>query len=141
MTEPPAYSPHHPRWFRQRTSTWWWLSRGSYLAFILRELSSVFVAWFVAFLLMLVRAVGAGEREYAAFVEWSACPWVVLLNLVTLFFVVFHAVTWFNLAPQAMVVHLGRTRVPGSLIALSNYLAWAAVSAVLLWLLFPGPGR
>ena len=31
---------------------------------------------------------------------------VIALNVVTFFFVAFHAVTWFNLAPKAMVVDL-----------------------------------
>ena len=47
----------------------------------------------------------------------------------------FHAITWFNLAPKAMVVRVGGTRVPGLLIAGSNYLAWAIASALVGWLL------
>src|SRR5438067_2427147 len=54
MSERPVYTEFHPRWYRPRVSTWWWLKRGSYLAFIARELSSVFVAWFVVYLLLLV---------------------------------------------------------------------------------------
>ena len=46
---------------------------------------------------------------------------MLALNVVSLFFVVFHAITWFNLAPKAMVVRVGNTRVPGLLIAASNY--------------------
>jgi fumarate reductase subunit C len=130
-----GYTPYHPRWLRARVSTYWWLSRGSYLAFILREISSVFVAWFVVYLLMLVTAVGKGEAAYEAFLRWSAGPLVLLLNAVTLVFVVFHAITWFNLAPQAMVIKVGKTRVPGLLIAGSNYAGWVVVSAVLAWLL------
>jgi len=49
-----------------------------------------------------------------------------------------HAITWFNLAAQAMVVHVAGKRVPGLLIAASNYAAWALVSAVLVWLLVGG---
>src|SRR5438132_766531 len=41
------YTEYHPRWYRTRVSTWWWLARWPYLKFILREISSVFVAWFV----------------------------------------------------------------------------------------------
>ena len=37
----------------------------------------------------------------------------MVLNVITFVFVVFHAVTWFNLAPKAMVVHLGGKRLPG----------------------------
>ena len=53
-------------------STYWWLERWSYLAFILRELSSIFVAWFVVYLLLLVRAVSQGESGYRQFLSWSA---------------------------------------------------------------------
>jgi fumarate reductase subunit C len=138
MNQPTTYTPYHPRWHRTRVSTYWWMQRASYLVFILRELSSVFVAWFVVYLLVLVRALSQGESSYRQFLDWSGSPFILLLNLVSLFFVVFHAVTWFNLAPKAMVVHVGRTRVPGFLIAASNYFAWAVASALVAWLLLGG---
>jgi fumarate reductase subunit C len=126
------YTEYHPRWLRTRVSTYWWLSRGSYLAFILRELSSVFIAWFVVYLLALLRAVALGAPAYARFLEWAGHPAVLLLNLLTAFFVVFHAITWFNLAPQAAVVRVRGQRVPARLIALSNYAAWALVFWLIL---------
>ena len=46
MSGQPAYTAYHPRWIRTRASTYWWLRRGSYLAFILRELSSIFLVVF-----------------------------------------------------------------------------------------------
>jgi fumarate reductase subunit C len=119
-------------------STYWWLRRRSYLAFILRELSSIFVAWFVAYLLLLSRAVSEGESSYRQFLGWSGRPVVLFVNVVGLSFVVFHAITWFNLAPQALVVHLRGKRVPGALITASNYLAWAATSALVAWLVLRG---
>jgi fumarate reductase subunit C len=138
MSGGPVYTDYHPRWLRTRVSTYWWLGRGSYLAFILRELSSIFVAWFVVYLLLLVRAVSRGDASYQQFLVWSGRPAILLLNVVALFFLVYHSITWFNLAPQAMVVHVGPRRVPGILIALSNYLAWMVVSAVLAWLILGG---
>ena len=132
------YTEYHPRWLRTRVSTYWWLERRSYLMFIVRELSSVFVAWFAVYLLRLIRAIAAGPSAYERFLQRSAQPAVLLLNLVTLFFVVFHAITWFNLAPQAMVVRLRGKRVPATQIAASNYLAWALVSALVAWLLLGG---
>ncbi|HEV3258897.1 MAG TPA: hypothetical protein VG013_18650 [Gemmataceae bacterium] len=138
MNHPPAYTEYHPRWYRSRMSTYWWLQRASYLTFILRELSSIFVAWFIVYLLLLVRAVSQGPLPYRDFLNWAGSPGIVVLNLVSLFFVVFHAMTWFNLAPQAMVVHLRGQRVPGSWIAASNYLAWALVSALVVWLILGG---
>jgi len=135
MTEKPVSTPYHPRWYRPRMSTYWWLERRSYLVFILRELSSVFVAWSIVFLLLVVRAVSQGEEEYRSFLSWAANPLVLLVNLVTLVFVVLHAVTWFNLAPAAIVVRMRGRRVPPVLIAGGNFALWALVSVFVAWLL------
>ena len=138
MSEPPTYTNLHPRWYRPRISTWWWLKRWSSFAFILRELSSMFVAWFVVFFLLLIAALGRGEAAYQEFMRWAAHPATVVLNLVSLLFVVFHAVTWFNLAPKAMVLHMRGKRVPGKLIAASNYGAWVVTSVLLAWIILAG---
>jgi fumarate reductase subunit C len=132
---PARYTDYHPRWYRSRVSTWWWMGRWSYLRFILREISSVFVAWFILVLLLMIQALSRGRAAYAGFEAWLRNPIVVLLNAISLFFVLFHAITWFNLAPAAMVVRLGGKRVPGALIAGSNYLAWAVVTAIIVWFL------
>jgi fumarate reductase subunit C len=61
-----------------------------------------------------------------------------VLNTISLLFVLFHAVTWFNLAPKAMVMRLGGKRVPGFMIAGSNYAGWAVVSIGIAWILLRG---
>jgi fumarate reductase subunit C len=129
------YTEYHPRWYRSRVSTWWWLARWPYLKFILREISSVFVAWFVVLLLLQIRALSRGPEVYARFQHWLQSPLVLLLNLVTLFFVVFHAITWFNLAPSAMAVRFRGKRVPDLFIVGANFAAWAVVSLVVAWFL------
>ena len=53
MSSKPVYTEYHPRWYRPRISTYWWLKRPMYLVFILRELSSIFIAWFVFVTLFL----------------------------------------------------------------------------------------
>lgn len=138
MNQAPPYGAFHPRWYRPRMSTWWWLKRRSHLAFILRELSSIFVAWFVVFFLLLVAAVSRGEVAYWEFLIWAGRPGILILNLVSLLFIVFHAVTWFNLVPQALVVLLRGRRVPGPLLAASHYAAWALLSAFVALLVLGG---
>lgn len=135
MSDRSAYTEFHPRWYRRPISTWWWLGKRTYLLFILRELSSLSVAWFVVFMLLLVRAIGQGDAEYQRFLDRVDHPLVVLLNLVALAFVTFHMVTWFNLTPQAMVVRAGGQRIRPSWIMASQYAAWLIVSALVLWLL------
>jgi fumarate reductase subunit C len=131
-----SHTAYHPRWLRQPVSTYWWLQKPAYLKFILRELSSVFVGWFVVFLLMLVRAVSEGAASYQEFLEWSRSWPILLLNVVSLFFIVFHAITFFTAAPQALVVRLGGRRVPAHLIVAGHYGALVATSLLVVWLLF-----
>jgi fumarate reductase subunit C len=138
MSPIPVSTAYHPRWYRQRVSTYWWLWRWPYLKFILRELSSVFVAYFVVFILLQLRALSHGPEAYATFQEWLKTPRVIALHGVSLLFVLLHTITWFNLAPRAMVVRLRGKRVPDLLIAGSNYVAWVVVSVAVAWLILRG---
>ena len=130
-----VYSDYHPRWLRRKLSTYWWLEKRAYVAFILREGSCMFVAWFVVYLLLLVNSVIGGRVSYGRFLEWSATPWVLTLNVVSFLFIVYHAITFFVAAPQAMVVHIGHERVPGFLVLAGHYVAWGAASVFVSWLL------
>ena len=133
-----TYTEYPAKGYRVRMSTYWWLGQRAYLKFILRELSSIFVAWFVIETLLQIRAVNRGPEAYAAFQSFFRNPLVIALNVISFFFVVFHAVTWFNLAPKAIAVRLGGKRVPALLIAGPNYAAWLIISAFVAWLLLRG---
>jgi fumarate reductase subunit C len=121
--------------YQRQISTMWWLERPSYFVFALRELSSVFVAWFVVYLLLLVDAVGAGSTQYERFLDWSGHWWIVAVNVIALLFVLLHAVTWFGLAPRAIVVRMRGRRVPARQILVAHYLAWFVLSAFVGWLI------
>ena len=134
----PGYTPYHPRWYRPRVSTYWWLHQWAYLKFVLRELSSIFVASFVVITLLQVRAVSHGPQAYADFQKSMRHPAVIALNAISFFFVLFHVVTWFHLAPRAMVIRFAGKRVPELLIVGANYAAWLAISAVVAWVVLGG---
>jgi len=133
-----TYTAPYPRWYRKRVSTYWWLWQPSYLKFILREMSSVPVAYVVVLVLLQLRALSQGPEAYAAFQEWLKTPLAILLNGISFCFVLFHTITWFNLTPRAMVVRIRGQRVPDFLIAGSNYVAWLMVSVVVAWFVLRG---
>jgi fumarate reductase subunit C len=101
-----------PITYRQPVSRLWWLRKRSYFLFVMRELSSIFVAWFAVYLMIMVVAIGRGEASYQNFLDWAASPVVIVINVVALAFLILHTVTWFALTPQAMVVRAGGRRVP-----------------------------
>ena len=133
-----TYTSYPPKGYRVPMSTYWWLGRWPYLKFILREISSVFVAWFVIETLLQINALIEGPEAWIDMKDFFMNPVVIAVNVISLFFVVFHAITWFNLAPKAMAVRIGGKRVPGILIAGPQYVAWMVVSAAVAWLLLRG---
>jgi fumarate reductase subunit C len=122
------------RVYRRPVSTWWWTRKRSYFVFVMRELSSIFVAWFVAYLMLFVYAVGRGEAAYQRFLDSASSPWVTALNVVALGFVLLHTVTWFNLTPQAMAVRVMGQRVPAWHIVAGQYTGLVVVSGFVFWL-------
>ena len=60
------------------------------------------------------------------------------VGLIAFGFVLYHSITWFNLAPKAMPVRVGGKRLPDWMVAAPNYVAWVAMSAVVVWFLLGG---
>ena len=120
--------------YRRRVPVLWWLRKRTYFVFVMRELSSIFIAWLVLYLLLFVRAVGNGEAAYEDFLDDAASPWLVTINVIACAFIVLHTVTWFSLTPQAMVVRLRGRQVPGVAIIVAQYAGLAVVSAFVAWL-------
>jgi fumarate reductase subunit C len=117
---------------------WWWLKKGSYAVFVFRELTSVGVAFFALVTLWQLRAVAEGPEAYARVLTWMRSPLLLALQAVALLLVLYHAVTWFHLAPKAVVLRLGGKRVPDAVIVGLNYLACAVLSAAVGWILLRG---
>ena len=138
MSGGPQYTLYHPRWFRRRMSVWWWLKNPAYTGFVLRELTCVFVAFFALSYLCELRAIAKGAEAYAQFLAYLKTAPFLILNAVAFVFVLLHSITWFNLAPKAMVVRLGSTRVPDGLIIAMNYAAWIVLSAAVAFILVRG---
>ena len=129
------YTPYHPRWYRRPVSTYWWMQQWSYFRFVLRELTSLGVAYSCVILLCFIRALSRGPEAYEALLRRLASPVVILFTSISLLLVLFHTITWFSLSAHAMAVRVGGKRIPGVLITASNYVAWLVVSGILAWLL------
>ncbi len=131
----PNYSLHHPRWHRRRIPIFWWLKKLAYTKFILRELTSLAVVYVAVLLLAQIWTLSRGEEAHQRFVALLELPAALAFHVFVLLGVLFHTVTWLNLAPKALVLRLGGRRLPDLAIVLGHYLAWLAVSALLVWLL------
>jgi len=138
MSAEPHYTLYHPRWYRRRVSVWWWLQNRSYTRFVLRELTSVFVAFFAVVYLWQLHALVQGPEAYGRFLARLRTPLFLAVNTVAFLFVLFHAITWLNLTPKAMVLRFRGKRVPDSVILGLNYAAWLVLSGAVAFVLLRG---
>jgi fumarate reductase subunit C len=138
MSADPHYTLYHPRWYRRRVSVWWWLKNPSYALFVLRELTSVFVAFFALVYLWQLYAIVQGPEAYGQFLARLRTPLFLVVNMVAFLLVLFHAITWLNLTPKAMVVRVRGKRVPDWVILGVNYAAWLVLSVAVAFVLLRG---
>ena len=106
----------------------WWLHNSQLILFMIRELTSVFVAGYAVFLIVLISKV----NDDRAFKETLHCPTALVFQIIALPFVLFHSVTWFNLTPKAIVLFRGEERVNPLMIAGGHYVLWVLVSGLIL---------
>jgi fumarate reductase subunit C len=135
MTQNFHYTKHHPKWYRERMPIFWWVHKWVHFRFIARELTSLPVAFYALVLLLQIRALAQGTQAYANFLSWLKSPVSIVLHTAAFFLIIFHSVTWFNLAPKALVFRIGKKRIPGLVIAASNYAAWLVFSAAIAWMM------
>ena len=130
----PKYELYHPKWYRKRYPIFWWLEKFAYAKFITRELTSLAVAYAAVFLMLQVWALSKGPETYQRFLDFLGSTPVLIFHGVVLAALLFHSVTWFNLAPQALVLRLGRRRIPNAMVLAGHYAAWLLATALVVWL-------
>ena len=135
MPEDHNYIKYHPRWHRTPIPVFWWVRKWVYIKFISRELTSIAVVAFAIVLLFHVRALIQGPEAYSELTELLSTPVSVILHSIALIAVLYHSITWFSLTPKALVVRLGKWRVPDRMIIGLNLSAWIFISLLIGWLM------
>ena len=116
----------------------WWLERGPYVFFMLRELTSVFVAAYLILFMVMIHRLHQGPAAYQSFLEALKSPLAIVFHVVALAFALFHTITWFNLTPKALVVRVGEKALRPAAIIAPNYVAWIVISLIIGWIVVKG---
>lgn len=110
----------------------WWLGRWAYTKFMIRDVTSIFIAAYCVFLMVLMYRAGQGPEAFRAFYESLKSPLSIALHVIALIFAVIHSVTFFNLTPRVLVMYRGDERVPDRVISGIHYAMWSLASVVLI---------
>ena len=124
--------PDKSKLYHPEMSAAWWLRKPSYFLFMLRELSSVFIAFFLIVFLAQLYQVTNGSDAYVAFSQKLRSPGWVIFHVVALLFALFHSITWFQSTAVVLPVRVGGREVPRALVTAFNVGALIAISLVIL---------
>lgn len=113
----------------------WWTHKRSYRLFMLREISSVFLAIFLLGYVGRLQALAEGEAAYYNYMEDVGGFFGVVWNILALITVAYHAWTWFHASGVIAQVRLGGKLVPATTIVNTNLALWGAASVILFFIL------
>jgi len=117
----------------RKISAFWWLTQWRYSFYMVRELTCLFIGAYVILFLVGLFRLSQGAAAYGAFLDMLKGPVAITFHVLALVFTLLHMVTWFDLAPRAMPVQLGKRTVPATVIILAHYVVWIFVSAAVLF--------
>ena len=124
--------PDPSRLYRPKMPATWWLRKKSYFLFMLRELSSVFIALFLVVYLVQIDQLTKGPDAYIAFTQKLSSPGWILFHVVVLLFAVYHSVTWFQSSAVVLPVRLGDRLVSRQTVTALHVVAWVIISLAVL---------
>ena len=127
-----AIRPDKSKLYYPKMPATWWLKKSSYLLFMLRELSSVFIALFLVVYLIQLYQLTRGPEAYVAFSQKLSSPGWLIFHVVALVFAIYHSITWFQSTAVVLPLRLGEREIPPGLVTTLNIGAWIALSLVIL---------
>jgi fumarate reductase subunit C len=118
--------------YRPKMPATWWLKKKSYFLFMLRELSSVFIALFLLVYLCQLYQLTRGPEAYISFSQKLSSPGWLLFHVIALLFAVYHSITWFQSSAVVLPLRLGEHWVSRQVITALHVGAWVVVSLGIL---------
>lgn len=114
----------------------WYMRNGRYRVYILREISCLLVAVYSFLMIYALSILAAGSAEqWNDFLMAQKSSLLLLFHAVALaYFLFYQTFAWFKLVPKAMPLQVGEKLLPGAVVVAGHYIAWVAISAMVLWL-------
>ncbi len=119
------------RAFRRRVPAYWWLKKGHYFWYMVREFTSLPIALWLVWFLVEIQRVHNGAGGYHAHMSLG----FVVFSVLVLPFALYHSVTFLQLFGVVTRIPIGEREIPSRVISGALYGAWLAATALIGFLL------
>ena len=117
-----------------KQSRWWWTRNPFFIRYMIREGTSIFVLVYSVLLIFGLYQLKQGEAGWQLWLSLLNHPVVIVFNLLALAATLYHAATWFKLAPKIIVVRFGEWKLPEPLMVVGQWVGLVLISVTLLTL-------
>ena len=125
--------------YEQAQSPGWWLESRFFTWYMVRESTAILVAAYSVTLIFGLFRLTQGQVQWQAWLDTLRSPWALVFHSLALLAALYHAYTWFKLAPKIIVLRLGGRTLPPGVMLYGQWLGLFGCSALLFALfLFAG---
>ena len=111
----------------------WWRRDPFFVRYMVREATALAVAAYAIVLSVGIVRLAQGEAAWNGWLGALQSPWAMLLHLVLLVAMVYHAYSWFDIMPKTMpMMFVGGRRVAAATITRTGWAATVIASIALL---------
>ena len=118
--------------YKPPMSKTWFMDKPYYRAYILREATSIFIALWTFNLLFGLFKLGQGAEAWQNWLHLQGHPLMIAFSLIVFLMAAFHTITWFATVPKTLPPLIAGKKVSARLVVLTHWLAFIAVSLIIL---------
>ena len=134
MPQPKKY----PELPRKKLGPGWWLGNRHYTMYMLREITSFFVAAYSILYIYQIVLLANSPGSYARYLDVLKNPLMIGFSIIILGFTLYHALTWFMLIGRIQPIKLGSfTTTPVQALVI-NAVLLVVISGAIITIFFMG---
>jgi len=121
--------------FRKQLTRGWWLANSHYTAYMIRELTSLFITVFsLLYIYQLSVLASRNTASYASYLNLLKNPFMIGFSIIILAFSLYHSFTWFYLTGKVQPIKLGKRTTTPTQALVANTIILGAISYGVIWL-------
>lgn len=110
----------------------WFLQNPFHTLYMVREGTSLFVGAYSLILMWGLASLVKGEAAWNGWLEHMQCPAMTVFHVIALLATLYHAITWFSLAPKAMHLQKGDKKLEDTPVVIAHYVAFVIATVVII---------
>ncbi len=126
--------------YRRPMARTWFLERPVYLAYLLREGTSLVLGLWTLHAILALVFLRRGPEAWEGWLALQTHPLAVALHGLALVAALYHSATWFRLTPLLLPRRIGRRRVRSGWVTAAHWGLLLAVSVAIFWWALPAGG-